>query len=392
MKIGLGHSGSINLIKFEKFGPEGKRLWMAGRKATATARPGELYHAWIFAGVAGAGYPAAAAEWTPVSFYTPDGFFVDTLLGDPNFGGEPNECNIGGGENFTGRITWFADRGECYLYDGSCHPNVYRVDGFGKNGKITGEIRFEGKMKLAHHVNPFPPVADAAKPPVEFVRLDNPFDSKKWGDKPATLTANNGEELAKINVGYDDNFLYARFDVKDTTPMENKADDEKRVFKWGDAVGLSLGKAGTHEKPQAGDIRLLATELKGKPVVVAMIPESATLKRPTEYYTPAGGTWKFAYVGVLDTAVVRFTKQPNSGYVAEFKVPLSALEGLSFKPGEKLACEAEVLLSGFGQRGFQTISRNHLFTLRSFSQAKMVDDIPTEARMYPQNWGEALVK
>ena len=124
----------------------------------------------------------------------------------------------------------------------------------------------------------------------------------------------------------------------------------------------------------------------------AMIPESSTMNRPTEYFTPAGGTWKFAFVGVLDDAVARFTMQPNAGYVAEFKVPLKALSGLNFKPGEKLAFEAEVLLSGYGQRGFQTLSRNHLFTSRSAVASKMVDDIPTESRLYPANWGEAEVK
>lgn len=394
MLSGPGHTGNFNVVKYEKFGPDGKRLWMAGRKATGTAKAGEIYHTWIMAGLVGAGYPAAASEWTPVSFYTPDGFFVDTVLGDPNQGGEPDAYFIGGGENFTGRVVWFADRGECYLYDGNCHPNVYRIDGFGKDGKVAGEIRFAGKVRLDRHVNPYPPKEDVQKAPMEIVKLSNPFDTKQWGDKTAVLTGNNGEELAKVSVGYDDAFLYARFDVKDSTPMENKADDERQLFKWGDSVGLYFGRPGKRDKIQSGDIRLLATDFKGKPIVAAMIPEGGALSRPAEYFTPAGGAWKFAYVGAIDDAVVRFVRRPNAGYTAELKVPLKLLEslGLSIKPGEKLAFEAEVLLSGFGQRGFQTVSRNHLFTPRSAVQSKMVDDVPTEARLYPQNWGEAIVK
>ncbi len=392
MTPGQGHTGNIFVIKIEKFTANGKLQWMAGRKATGTAKPGEMYHTWIFAGIAGNGYPAVASEWTPVSFYTPDGFFVDTLLGDPNRGGEPDEYNIGGGENFTGRVTWFADRGECYLYSGNCHPNVYRIDGFDKNGNIKGETRFEGTMKLTRYANPFPQVADVVKPPVNIIRLNNPILSKKWGDKSVIMTGNNGEELAKIYVGYDNLNLYARFEVNDNTPMDNKADDVKLAFKWGDAVGISLGKTGKNEKPQIGNIRLLATEFKGKPVVIAMIPESTTMKLPTPYFTPAGGTWNFAYVGILDAASVRFTKQPNNSYIAEMQVPLSVLEGLSFKSGDKLSFEAEVLLSGYGLRGFQTMSRNHLFTPRSFVPAKMVDDVPTEARLYPAQWGEAIIE
>ncbi len=394
MNPGPGHTGNFNVIKYEKFGPDGRRIWMTGRKATGTARPGEIYHTWIMAGLAGAGYPAAASEWTPVSFYTPDGFFVDSVLGDPNRGGEPDEYFIGGGENFTGRVTWFADRGECYLYSGNCHPNVYRIDGFGKDGKVAGEIRFSGKMKLERHANPFPPSEETAKAPVQIVKLSNPFDAKQWGDKTSVLTGNNGEELAKISIGYDDTYLYAKFEVKDATPMENRADDEKQIFKWGDSVGLYLGKSGKRDNVQAGDIRILATEFRGKPVVVAMIPEGGTLNRHAEYFTPAGGTWNFAFVGILDDATARFTKQAGSGYTAELRIPLNVFTdlGLSIKPGEKLAFEAEILLSGFGQRGFQTVSRNHLFTPRSAVQAKMIDDVPTEARLYPQNWGEADVK
>jgi hypothetical protein len=57
-----------------------------------------------------------------------------------------------------------------------------------------------------------------------------------------------------------------------------------------------------------------------------------------------------------------------------------------------LALEAEVLVSGSGQRGFQTLSRNHLYTPRDAGAPNMVDDIPSEARLYPQYWGEAVVK
>ncbi|MFA6291913.1 MAG: FlgD immunoglobulin-like domain containing protein, partial [Victivallales bacterium] len=40
MLPGPGHTGNFNVVKYEKFGPDGKRIWMAGRKATGTAKPG----------------------------------------------------------------------------------------------------------------------------------------------------------------------------------------------------------------------------------------------------------------------------------------------------------------------------------------------------------------
>ena len=402
MRGGLGWTGNYKAVKVTKYNQKGERTWMAGRKATAVAKPGQIYHTWVMAGLVGDGYSVLASEWTPMAFYTHDGFFVDSIIGDPNLGELPSAYHIGGGENFTGRAAWFKERGEVYAYTGSAFPNVYRVDGFGKDGKVKGEIRFEGRMTLEKHTNPYPPQDAKEQDPLRVQKLNAPLETQAWGNAPATLVSNNGDDLAKINVGYDETYLYARFDVKDTTPMENQADDEKLVFKKGDCVGLSFGKAQggatasspsrTDNTPQPGDIRLLATEFQGKPVVVAMIPFATTLSRPTEYYTPSAGRWNFAFVGVLDDATVRFTKQPGRGYVAEMKVPLSIFEGLSFTPGASLLCEAEVLLSGFGQRGFQTLSRNHLFTPRSAVSAKMVDDIPCEARLYPQHWGAAIVE
>ena len=122
-----------------------------------------------------------------------------------------------------------------------------------------------------------------------------------------------------------------------------------------------------------------------------MIPVSHRLHQPFEYYTPAGGRHKFAFVGVLEEATARIRKTAD-GYTVEMAVPRATFEGLSFRPAEKLAFEAEVLVSGFGQRGFQTLSRNHLYTPRDLGAPNIVDDIPSEARLYPRYWGEAEVK
>jgi hypothetical protein len=61
------------------------------------------------------------------------------------------------------------------------------------------------------------------------------------------------------------------------------------------------------------------------------------------------------------------------------------------QPQSALAADVEVLLSGQGARGLQTVSRNYLFSART-AQTTMVDDLPTEARMYPEFWGTATVE
>ena len=121
-----------------------------------------------------------------------------------------------------------------------------------------------------------------------------------------------------------------------------------------------------------------------------MMPVSETHKKPFRYSSPVGDS-TFAYVGPVEGADLKIDVIPN-GYVASLKLPKAFFEGLGFEPGNELAFEAEVLLSGYGQRGFQAISRNHLYTSRSASQAKMVDDIPSEAGLYPANWGRLVLK
>ncbi|MFW5857938.1 MAG: FlgD immunoglobulin-like domain containing protein, partial [Planctomycetota bacterium] len=116
--LGLGHTGGKAMVKWTKFGPDGKRLWLAGRKATGVAKPGEVYHHWGQAGVIGDGYLVGASEWNTQAVYTPDGFFVDTLFSDPNEGLDPGPFNIGGGETFAGKAVWYPERGEAYAYTG----------------------------------------------------------------------------------------------------------------------------------------------------------------------------------------------------------------------------------------------------------------------------------
>jgi hypothetical protein len=156
-------------------------------------------------------------------------------------------------------------------------------------------------------------------------------------------------------------------------------------------VGLSFGQSGERTQPEAGDIRLLAAMVNGKPTVVAMVPKGGKAQKTYEYFTPASGKKAFAFVGEVEGAEAKFDATP-SGYVAQLRIPLEALAGISFEAGGRLAFEAEVLCSGAGTRGLQTISRNHLYTSKGFSPAKMTDDIPAEAWLYPAQWGTMLVK
>lgn len=80
----------------------------------------------------------------------------------------------------------------------------------------------------------------------------------------------------------------------------------------------------------------------------------------------------------------------GKGYTASFSVPRAFLE-FDLKAGTTLRGDVEVRLSGTGPRGLQATSRNYLFT-PLLSETSMTDDVPTEARIYPQFFGAVEVK
>ncbi len=103
MFAGLGHTTESNAVKFAKFAPDGHVLWMAGRKATAAAKPGEMYHFWVMGGLVGDRYIAGCSESGQMYFYTADGFYVDALMENMGLSPLPGPYTFGG-ETFGGRV------------------------------------------------------------------------------------------------------------------------------------------------------------------------------------------------------------------------------------------------------------------------------------------------
>ena len=390
-KEGLGHTAGVSAVKFAKFGSDGKLLWMAGRKALAAAKPGEMYHFWVLAGMVGDGdYIAGASEWGQMYFYTHDGFFVDAIMNNPGLAPPAGPYTFGG-ETFGGRIQDFPDRKEVWAFSSG---RSFRVLGF-ENGKVAGERRQSGSVKLDK-------IYDAAKPdtakdnsPLSIVALPegaDPNDETVWLDIPKRQLTRAEQPLATVQLAYSADRLFARMHVIDNTPLENSADGANLLFKGGDCVGLDLGLVRKpNDKPILGDVRFLAAKVGGRPMLVAMKPFTGLTKKPEIYVTPAAGERKFEFVGEVPGGTVVFSVDPDgAGYTALLSIPRSFIE-VPLTSGGLIAAEFEVLLSGQGARGLQVTSRNYLFTPDS-AATSMTDDVPTEASLYPGNWGTAQMK
>jgi hypothetical protein len=227
---------------------------------------------------------------------------------------------------------------------------------------------------------------------LEIVPLEGDvMRAKTWDAAPVVTLVRNNAPLATAQVGYDDTNLYARIHVTDDTPLQNGGNDPSVVFKTGDVVGLDLGKAGDRNRPMLGDVRLLAARMQGQNRLIAMKPISKMAKQPQQYFTPASGTKPFDFVGdVPGGKVLMGVDRDGKGYTALMTVPRSFLE-FPITPGTPLKGDIEVLLSGIKSQGLQAVSRNWLYSGGNV-QTTMVDDIPTEAWLYPQFWGDIQVK
>ena len=390
MREGLGHTGESNAVKFVKFAPDGRVLWMAGRKATAAAKAGEMYHFWSLAGLIGPPgreYVAGASEWGPITFYTHDGFFVDSIMNNPGLSQEPGPYSFGS-ETGSGRVQYFPKQDQVWAY---AVGQAYVVDGF-KNGQVLGEKRVYGNVQL-DRVYEAEATAQQQATPLQIVRAQsNPLaDASVWQGVPTSTLRRNESELATAQLAYDDANLYGRIHVNDDTPSQNSADTVATAFKGGDTAGIVLGPSGARDAAGLGDVRLMVAKVNGQPKLIAMKMVSNQAKQPFEYFTPSAGRVSFDFVGEVPGGQVALVPDADgAGYTATFAVPRAFLE-LDLKPGSTLSGDVEVRLSGQGQRGLQATSRNYLFTPQR-SETSMTDDVPTESRLYPQYFGRVEVK
>lgn len=386
MREGLGWTALVDAVKVAHYAPNGQLLWMAGRKATGVANEGEMYHHWGMGELVGdpkAPYLAACSEWGNITFYTHDGFYVDTLFDVAGRGGRGGPYAFGG-ETFSGTTHDYG--GKVWAYSVG---HAYQVEGF-ENGHVRGERRWNGEVLLDRVYNTQTTQRDES--PLGIARWNggNALDDATWNAVPARQILRDNAKLATVQLAQDAQALHARFVVSDPTPLQNAADTPLLAFKWGDAVALDLGPQGERgdNETRLGDVRLIAARVGGRDVLVALKPRTGGGKRPNEYTSPVGRA-AFEFAGEVPGAQVQL-RPIAGGYEAIWSVPRSFLE-LDLSPGQTVRADAEVLLSGAGARGTQVVERRFLFHPRT-SQTTMTDDIPTEARLYPSGWGSAAVQ
>ena len=154
--------------------------------------------------------------------------------------------------------------------------------------------------------------------------------------------------------------------------------DPTLLFKGGDALDVRLGR----DSATPG-VRYVAAPFQGAPYVLAMreTAPSAPAERRRVYSSPVA-TIAFDDVGPAPEAV----RLAVEGYAATLDVPWAEL-GLSSPPAPGTELRGDFGLLSSDASGRSTASR----VFWSAPGGNLVSDLPSEASLRPENWGELVL-
>jgi len=355
--------------------------------------------------------------------YTADGFLAGCIFGGPAGYGlrrwtmpewEPGKVDLSDvrlpQEHYQGCVV-ATDDGSVYAVAGHNFMGIVRVEGFDRVKRLQGDITvgagdlaaardWEVKKAAFSHVRQEP---KGMRVPFIKRKLDIngsltswPQDvfvtiHEKWAGSLAfgkTLV-----EYARGALAYNDEFLYVAAKVSDDSPMKNSASEPIHVFKGGDAVDVALGLDPAADPkrtgPAAGDLRLIFSVVKGKPVAVLFKPVSpdAPAEYRARFESPVGAT-SFDEVRTIPEARVAVSEgrglRDEPFWTLTAAVPWKAMNVSPPEPDKILRGDIGILRSD--PNGVMTSSRLYW----SGKSQTVVCDVPSETRLIPALWGELL--
>ena len=272
------------------------------------------------------------------------------------------------------------DSGDVFLVAGKEHSSIFRVTGwetikrrdFGQLTISTNSVaslpetrmepsRQQGRQELQVAVR-------AAGLTVDGQLSD--WEKSAWA--PIDETTSGAVSLSQDT-------LFAAWKTNDPKLLANGGGATNILFKSGGALDLMIGANritnADRQEPVEGDVRLLITQVKGKPRATlyrAVVPNTPETQKVL-FESPVG---KVLFDEVRDVSSEIKLAQNGGNY--EISVPLSLL-GMKAETNVDTLGDIGVLRGN----GSQTIRRQYWNNLNT----AIVSDVPSEARLQPRNWG-----
>ena len=389
-------------------GPDGKLRWMI--PTNTDARPmgsicGEGLMGPVDAG-GETGEIVGLTQWhgLHVPLVTTDGLFVDRLLRDPAEGGEP------GPDMYRGETVQYLNRlddGRVILAHGKNAHHLMQVTGLETVRRFDGAFTLtpEQAALAAGRLKARQETTEAAAP----VRITWPAKAKDVPAKPAAIDGN-----------LDD------WDWTTASAIGPKTGAPTRKSRCGSAPGPAHEVQGTADRLQgvqertvpqhrqgrqvplperrrrrpallhrprrppaqgAGHGRLPADPQQGRrPARRRALPVQVPNAKAPEGFSSPARTVTFDEVAVLNDASVAITDTAD-GYVVEAAIPLKVVAGdapAGLWPGRVVPGDAGIIVADKTGRRVARVYR--------FNQGTgVVSDVPTEAALYPDQWGKLKV-
>jgi len=334
--------------------------------------------------------------------FTSDGLWIQSLFKDVRGGFEtPSQAVRGmafdatsaGGESFGGNFIR-AVNGKTYVVLGGTDARVIEITGIDSIKRFGGKFSYTAKQYAAAQSLAREKAAKAMELKACLVaraRTAPVIDGKadEWGDlmddaKPVIEIQESAQQrYGRVLARYDDTHLYLAYRVFSGASLRNAGQDNKLLFKTGDAVDLMLGPAKSAKGES--ELRVLMTALAGKPVAIVYrktVPGTADKDR-----VPFSSPWRtitFDKVTASDGINVA-TGQAPGGYFVEAQIPWTAL-GVKPASGLKLRGDFGVLFAD--KSGTITVSRQYW----SNKATGLVNDVPGEADLAPELWGDLTLE
>jgi hypothetical protein len=342
-----------------------------------------------------------------IYLFTGDGLFVAPLFRDVRQGQtwampvalrgmKLNDLSMHD-ENFWPSITQTTLDGDIYLVDGA-HTSLVRVDGLDAIRRIAPIsvalsaadikrareylIETEALRQKAEGPRVLQVLLNAAPPNVDG-KLDD-WQGAEWVtvDKRGVAAWFNSDSKpydvkAALRVAGDR--LYAAYATGDKDLLRNTGETPNALFKTGGALDLMIGTDPDadpkRQRAVAGDIRLLVTRVNGKTRALLYRAVVSGAKEPVPFRSPSRGITIDRVDDVSDQ--VQLAGDDRGDY--ELSIPLTAL-GWRPQVGQTLRGDIGLLRGN----GFQTVQRVYW----SNKATGITADVPSEAELTPQLWGE----
>jgi len=354
--------------------------------------------------------------------YTGDGLLAGCILGGPaGYGlrqwtmpewerGITDLTDLRPGQEHYHGCVVKANDGKLYAVAGHHHVSLVRVDGLEEARRLNGactvtgadilqEQQWEVLRALRERVHLEPKVAN-----MPFINTNLAIDGS-LDDWPEALFFTIQDHWvrglirsdyiidAQAAVAFDAEKLYIAAWALDDGPFKNSAKDPSLLFKFGNAVDVTLG-LDTKADPKRmsagpGDIRLLLSMIKDEPVAMLYRPVApgAPPEKHARFQSPVGETLMDLVEKIpdADVAVQGVASPTTYKWTLEAAIPWKALGYPAPRIGTHLRGDVGILQRD--KSGLVTVGRLYW----AGKTQTVICDIPSEARLSPSLWGEFIL-